>query len=96
MMKPWSPPHPIEALFTLLETGQRLAVMANEPIAHSQLARMGQTLLLKTGLFPDGCRKWRLLPDAQQTWPAFKAHFSRQERDRQETSTNGTLGYSAA
>lgn len=96
MTAPWGPPLPIEALFTQLEHGQRLADLANEPIANSQLARMGQTLLLKTGLYPDGCREWRLLPDAQQTWPAFKAHFARQERDRQETSTSATAGYAGA
>jgi hypothetical protein len=96
MTTPWGPPSPIEALFTQLEQGQRLADLANEPIANSQLARMGQTMLLKTGLYPDGCREWRLLPDAQQTWPAFKLHFARQERDRQETSTTATSGYAGS
>jgi hypothetical protein len=93
MVLPWSPPQPIEALFKQLDDGQRLATLANEPIADTQLARMGQTLILKTGLFPDGCREWRLMPDAQQTWPNFKRHFTRMERDRLETATTSTAGY---
>jgi hypothetical protein len=90
------PPQPIKALFKQLDNGQHLATLANEPIADTQLARMGQTIILKTGLFPDGCREWRLKPDAQQTWPNFKQHFARMERDRLETATTSTSGYSAA
>jgi hypothetical protein len=95
MVAPWSPPQPIESLFKQLDDGQRLAVMANEPIADTQLARMGHTLILKTGLFADGCREWRLMPDAQQTWLNFKRHFTRMERDRLETATTSTAGYSS-
>jgi hypothetical protein len=94
MTTPWSPPSPIEALFKQLEDGQRLAALANEPIANTQLARMGQTLILKTGLFSDGCREWRLRPEPLQTWPEFKVHFARQERDRLETATTASAGYS--
>jgi hypothetical protein len=95
MVAPWSPPQPIEALFKQLDDGQRLATMANEPIADTQLARMGHTIILKTGLFSDGCREWRLMPEAQQTWPTFKRHFTRMERDRLETATTSTAGYSS-
>jgi hypothetical protein len=96
MNQPWCPPQPIEALFKQLDDGQRLATLANEPIADTQLARIGQNIILKTGLFPDGCREWRLTPDAQQTWPNFKLHFARMERDRLETTTTSAAGYSGA
>jgi hypothetical protein len=56
---------------------------------------MGQSLINKTGMFADGCR-WRLLPEAQQTWATFKMHFARQERDRLETATTASAGYSGA
>jgi hypothetical protein len=93
MQAAWSPPQPIEALFKQLDDGNRLATSANEPIASTQLARMGLHLLVKTGLFPDGCREWRMKPDADQTWPQFKIHFARQDRDRQEiaATTTGTF-----
>ena len=96
MRAPWSPPTPIEVLFQQLEDGKRMAALAKEPIADSQLVRLGQTLVLKTGLFPDGCREWRLKADADQTWAAFKTHFARHDRDRLESATTASAGYAGA
>jgi hypothetical protein len=96
MRTPWSPPTPIETLFQQLEEGKRMATLAAEPIADSQLVRIGQHLIFKTGLFPDGCREWRLKPDADQTWANFKTHFARHDRDRQETATSASAGYAGA
>jgi hypothetical protein len=75
MTKPWMPPVPIEVLFKQLEEGQRFAAAAAGPIVDSALARMGYQLILKTGLFPNGCREWRLFPDADQTFDQLKRHF---------------------
>lgn len=96
MTTPWTPPTPIEALFHQLETGQRFAGLAQEPIAETQLARMGYQLVLKTGMFPDGCREWRLKPVTDQTWAAFKTHFARQDQDRHETATSASAGYTGS
>ena len=95
MTAPWSPPTPIEALFRQLDAGQRFATMAQEPIADTQLARMGLAIVTKTGLFADGCREWRLRPVQDQTWARFKLHFARQDRDRIETTTAASAGYAA-
>ena len=59
----------------------------------SQLAHMGYQIILQTGMFADGCRDWRLLPDANRTWHHFKAHFARQDRDRIETATAANTGF---
>jgi hypothetical protein len=96
MNAPWSPPSPIENLFDQLEEGQRYAVLAAEPIADSQLTRLGLTLITKCGMMPDGCREWRLKPAASQTWANFKIHFALHDRDRQETATAASSGYSGA
>lgn len=96
MRAPWAPPTPIEVLFKQLEEGKRMAALALEPVADSQLVRLGQTLILKTGLFPDGCREWRLKADADQTWAEFKLHFARHDRDRLETTTTASAGYAGA
>jgi hypothetical protein len=93
MNKPWMPPVPIEVLFKQLEEGQRFAAAAAEPVVDSALARMGYQLILKTGLFPDGCREWRLLPEANQTFAQLKIHFARQDRDRVELATTASTGY---
>jgi hypothetical protein len=96
MNAPWSPPTPIETLFQQLESGQRYALLAAEPIADTQLTRIGLSLITKTGMFSDGCREWRLQPVANQTWAAFKSHFSLQDRDRIENATASTAGYAMA
>ncbi len=96
MRTAWSPPTPIETLFKQLEEGKRMAALAKEPIADSQLVRIGQSLIFKTGLFPDGCREWRLKPDADQTWNEFKTHFARHDRDRLETATTASAGFAGA
>jgi hypothetical protein len=82
MNAPWAPPMLVETLLTQLEAGQRFAVLATEPIANSQLTHMGQNMVNKTGMYPNACKAWRLLPEAQQTWPAFKIHFANHDRDR--------------
>jgi hypothetical protein len=96
MNAPWSPPSRIVNLFDQLEEGQRYALLAAEPIADSQLTRLGLNLITKCGIMPDGFREWRLKPAATQTWANFKVHFALQDRDRQETATATYLGYSGA
>jgi hypothetical protein len=93
MNLPWAPPTPIEVLFKQLTEGQRFALAAAEPIADTLLVRMGYQLVLKTGMFADGCRDWRLRPEADQTWANFQTHFARQDRDRLETTTTAGAGY---
>jgi hypothetical protein len=39
------------------------------------------TLLFNTGLFPDACRAWQVLPAAQKTWTKFKIHFAAAHRE---------------
>jgi hypothetical protein len=93
MITPWSPAVPIETMFKQLEEGQRFAAVALEPIADSQLAYMGYQLVLKTGMFTDGCRDWSMMPDANRTWQHFKTHFARQDRDRLELATAANTGF---
>jgi hypothetical protein len=96
MTAAWHPPTPMEALFTQLDTGSRLANAAGEPVVDAQVARIGYNLVLQTGLFPDACREWRLLDPAAQTMVAFKLHFQRMNMDRLESMTTTTAGHGAA
>lgn len=93
MTAPWHPPQAIEDLFQQLQDGVRFAMSSGEPIADSIVARLGYNNILQTGLFTDACREWRLTPEAQQTYAAFKTHFRRMDFDRQEAQTTGSAGY---
>ena len=63
MSSPWNPPQPIEDLFLQLNRGSQFAYDGSEPIALSQVLRIGYTLIANTGLFAEACR---------ETWTHFK------------------------
>jgi hypothetical protein len=94
LLTPWSPPSPIEDLFKQLSDRARFAKDAAEPIPDTQLARYDYNLLHDTGLFPEGCREWRLLPVADQTHARFVSHFTAQNRERLDNApTSAAAGY---
>jgi hypothetical protein len=95
MNEPWYPPAPIETLFETLQRGVAFAAATGEPIADATVARIGYNQILRTGLFSDACRDWRLRDEVNQTYAEFVTHFKRQDRDRLESSTAGAQGYGA-
>jgi hypothetical protein len=100
MLAPWSPPTPIEHLFQQLADGARAAADNGEPIPVTQQALNGYNIINRTGLFAQGCREWRLLPPADQTYVRFVAHFTHQNQERLDsiptTTTAGYHGYAMA
>jgi len=56
MSSPWNPPQLIEDLFLQLNRGSQFASDGSEPIALSQVLRIGYTLIANTGLFAEACR----------------------------------------
>lgn len=96
MMAPWHPPMPIESLFKQLIEGMRLSAAGDEPFVDSQVARMGYNIVLRTGVFADACREWRLKPLEEQTFLEFQTHFRRMNQDRMETVTTQTAGYNGS
>jgi hypothetical protein len=54
MHAPWPLQHQLKISFC---SAGRTATLAAEPIADSQLTRIGLQLISKCGMFPDGCRE---------------------------------------
>lgn len=96
MAMPWHPPTPIETLFKQLQDGMRIAAAAGEPQVDAQVARLGYNIILKTGLFAEACREWRLKPEAQQTLAIFQTHFQQMNMDRLASLTTETAGFHGA
>ena len=94
MSAPWQPPVPIQSLFKQLEDGTFFAAAGLEPISDNQVARLGYSIVLATGLFPEGCREWRLKPAPSQTYDAFRTFFRLVDSDRREAHTSSSVGYS--
>jgi hypothetical protein len=92
----WSPPTPFQALITQLNVGQKFATVNDEEIADKTLARMGYNNVLRSGAFPEGCREWRKLLEADQTYENFCALFASEERERDARIMSETAGYQGA
>ena len=57
---------------------------------------LGYNILLKTGLFDQGCHDWHNKPHLDRTMAALKNNFKKWEKDRRLMLTSGTAGYHGA
>lgn len=97
MMQPWSPPTPIETLFTQLDEGAIFAIAGGEPIAPATIVRIGYNIMEANGLFDTACHKWRTEFTApNKTLDAFKTHFLAADKDRSRNMTSGNSGFKGA
>jgi hypothetical protein len=94
MLAPWAPPTTLERLFEQLDAGARAEADGGTPIPDLQKALYGYNLINQTGLFPQGCREWRMLPAADQTYARFVTHFTTENRERLDSvPTTANAGY---
>ena len=97
MMQPWSPPTPIETLFTQLDECAIFATAGGEAIAPATIVRIGYNIMEANGLFDTACHKWRTEVTApNKTLDAFKAHFLAADKDRSRNMTSGSAGFQGA
>jgi len=90
------PPQPIEDLFLHLNRGSQFASDGSEPIALSQVLRIGYTLIANTGLFAEACREWRKIRDINKSMETFQVLFTEAEQDRSSLLTTASqAGYHA-
>ena len=96
MSSPWNPPQPIEDLFLQLTRGSQFASSGSEPIALSQVLRIGYTLIANTGLFIEACREWRKIRDTDNNMATFQELFTKAKQDRSSLlTTSSQAGYHA-
>eukprot|EP00957_Ditylum_brightwellii_P171943 13090841-Ditylum_brightwellii.AAC.1 len=97
MRSPYNPAAPMEEVFQQINEANDLAQDANSPFQDRQLVNIGYDLVFHSGVLHDACRIWKRLPDATQTWPQFKLHFSKAHDEMQEMQTAAQeMGYAAA
>jgi len=56
-----------------------------------QLVSMGKIILTKANIFAKYVEKWNLKPDADQTWPAFKTHFTEAQANYKQARPSNTI-----
>jgi len=92
----WNLPQPITDLFLQLTRGSQFASNGSEPIALSQLLRIGYTLIANTRLFAEACREWRKIRDIDKNMDTFQALFTGTEQDRSSLlTTSSQAGFHA-
>ena len=81
MKAPWSPPTPVENLFTQLDKGVAFATAGGDATSEQNTVRLGYNNIYATGFFTEPCRAWRAMPTANQTLAALKQHFKAADKD---------------
>ena len=62
----------------------------------TQLINIGLIIITRSTIFSSNIGKWNSKPEADKTWPTFKAHFKEAQRDikqSQLTITTDSLGF---
>jgi hypothetical protein len=62
----WSPPTPFQELVTQLTDGMNFAAENGVAIPDRMMALIGYDIVLASGVFPEGCRDWRMAPEADK------------------------------
>ena len=75
----------------LLEDAQRKAARAGLPVTDQNLVMLASTALLAADTFPRTTTLWEELPQADKTWPAWKAAYlqAHQQRANRLRATGG-------
>jgi hypothetical protein len=75
----------------LLEDAQRKAARASLPVTDQSLVMLASTALLAADTFPRTTEHWEELPQADKTWPAWKAAYlqAHQKRANRLRATGG-------
>ena len=87
MKTPWSPPAPIQDLFTQMKTGQDFAKKGGENIDDAQLVRLTYGIIEDTGMFNRELAKWREKKRSERTWTTFKKEFTKHAKNLAKTQT---------
>ena len=96
MMTPYDVNTPIETLFEQIEEAVDIASEAGAPYNQNQILNTAYTLIYDTNSFPQTCREWRRLPEANKTWPEFKTMFSEAHKDYRTENASANNRYHAA
>ena len=80
MKADWNPNDPIDTLVNQIEDAIEFADDAGQPFSPAQILTTAYTLVFKTGMFNEDCRRWDAKPAANKTWPNFQTHFGEAQR----------------
>jgi hypothetical protein len=95
--KPWDANTPFENLIKQIQDCRDIAAAAGQPFSNEQILNAALHIVNQTGYYHDDVREWRKKPEADKTWPNFKAHFLKgKKKQNEEPTTANQAGYNAA
>jgi hypothetical protein len=93
---PWNPNDDIEDLWLRISNAQELAHCAGEEIEDPVAIRLTIDALEASGVFNFVLDNWRLKDNATKMLDTFKAHFNKEDNERERKLTAKTGGYHGA
>jgi uncharacterized membrane protein YgcG len=95
----YDPRKPMSTIFTLIHDYAAMAEFCKTPETPEQLISIGLIIITNVLIFSSDVRKWHAKPAIEKTWPAFKTHFIKAQREIQKSQpavTTDSLGYHQA
>ena len=80
MTTPWSPPTPIETIFTQLKTCKRFISEGNDTITDTHALKIGVQIIENNSIFNLACRKWHIRTYASCPMTVFRTHSRKVEK----------------
>jgi hypothetical protein len=77
MRKAWDPQQPVESLLNQIQDCVDYAEAGRITISEAKELHTAYAKIFATGIFHSACRRWNDRLPADQTWNAFKTHFSK-------------------
>jgi hypothetical protein len=90
---------PVQHIFSKITEYANMATRAKTTETTAHLINIGIIILTRSNVFQGDIRKWQEKPEADQTWPLFKEHFSAAQQAIWLSNSNITtdsLGYHEA
>ena len=72
---------PITTVFEPIQGLEQLAIIGKHPYTQIQLVDIGLQIISNTNNFENVLIEWYGLPNINQTWPAFKTHFTAKRKN---------------
>ena len=93
---PWDPTTPLETLYKRASHCRQFATAGNNPISEATTVMTLLQVIEQSAALPDAVKDWRKKPSADQTWAAFKEHFTEADTERIRQLSAAEAGYQAA
>jgi hypothetical protein len=92
----WNPDDEFANLWTRIKTVRQIATDGGDPISDNTTMELTLEALRQSGVYAHALQTWDDKADDEQTYAAFRAHFTQQEKIRLRNITAKSAGFHSA